>query len=113
MTAHYTEDDVITAIADLTRPRLVAFIQAELIIPLQTDAGTAFREIDIARLELLCELSDQFDFDEDALGVILSLIDQLHGVRADLRTLLTAIEREPDDVRARLGQAIRDVRLHG
>ena len=52
-------------------------------------------------------MSDQFSLEEDALRVILSLIDQLHGVRSELRCVLDAVAQEPVDVRTRLEQAIR------
>ena len=113
MTDRYTEDQVIAAIADLTPTRLVSYLEAELVIPLQTGNGRMFRQIDLARLELLCELSDQFGLEEDALGVILSLIDQLHGVRSELRSVLDAIAQQPDEVRTRLEQAIRLAQTNG
>ncbi len=113
MTDRFSEAEVIAAVADLTPSRLVSYIKAELVIPLQTDQGHSFRQIDLARLELLCELSDQFGLEEDALGVILSLIDQLHGVRSELRCVLEAIAKEPEDVRLRLQQAMRMAQTDG
>lgn len=107
MTDHYSEDQTIAAVASLTRTRLVSYIEAELVIPLRTDSGPVFRQIDIARLELLCELNEQFELEEEAIGVILSLIDQLHGVRSELRCVLKAVAQEPDDVRTRLEKAVR------
>jgi chaperone modulatory protein CbpM len=41
----------------------------------------------IARLELLCDLSQDLDLDETGLGIVISLIDQLHAARQDLATL--------------------------
>lgn len=106
MTDRFTEDDVVAAIARLTRPQLVSFIRAEVVAPVQTDAGPVFRQIDIARIELLCELSEEFDLEEDALGVVMSLIDQLHGIRAELRAVLSAIEDEQPEVRSRIGKGL-------
>jgi chaperone modulatory protein CbpM len=106
MTLRYTETQVISAVADLTPTRLSRFIQAEFVMPVQTDTGPQYREIDLARLSLLCELSDDFDLDEDALSVILSLIDQLHSARSDLRRLLKAVQDEPQDVRDRIARAL-------
>jgi chaperone modulatory protein CbpM len=97
---------VISAVAHLTPTRLKSFIQAEFVMPVHTDTGPKYREIDLARLALLCELSDDFDLDEDTLGVILSLIDQLHGARSDLRKMLNAVLNEPEDVRDRIARAL-------
>ncbi|MGB5557489.1 MAG: hypothetical protein WBN04_05700 [Paracoccaceae bacterium] len=107
MTERYSEDEAIAAVARLTRPQLTAFVEAEIVIPLRTETGLVFRQIDIVRLELLCELSESFSLDEDALGVVISLIDQLHAVRGELRDVLEAIEAEPEEVRRRIAVALR------
>ena len=106
MTYHPSETEVIAAIPGLTQTRLVAFIAAEVVIPLRTASGPAFRHIDIARMRLLCELTDDLDLNETALGVIITLIDQLHAARADLRALAQALAAEPADLRARVGSAL-------
>lgn len=102
MTIRYSETEVITAIGNLTRSRLTRFVQAEIVVPVQSSSGPMFAEIDLARLNLLCELTDDFDLDEDSLAVIISLIDQLHTTRSDLRSLLSVLEDEAQDVRERV-----------
>jgi len=110
MTDHLTEDDVIAAIPGLTRTRLVAFIETEVVIPLRREAGAGpalvFRRIDLARLQLLCDLADDLELDEAALGVVVTLIDQLHAARQDLLAIARAVAAEPPDVRARIGSAV-------
>lgn len=114
MTDQHTEDEVIAAIPGMTRTRLVAFVQAEVILPMRRETfdGSAhvFGRIDIARMQLLCDLADGLDFDEDALGVVISLIDQLHMARRDLRALARGIEAEAPDVRTRIGAAFQNSR---
>ncbi|MDR7123200.1 hypothetical protein [Pseudotabrizicola sp. 4114] len=114
MTDQRTEDEVIAIIPGMTRTRLVAFLQAEVILPIRrkTFEGNApvFGRIDIARMQLLCDLADGLDLDDDALGVVMSLIDQLHMARRDLRVLALAVEAEAPDVRARIGAAFRNSR---
>jgi len=96
MTDLLSEDDAIAATAGLTRDRLITFIAAEVISPLRGEAGPVYRRIDIARLRLLCELSDDLDLDEHALGIVMSLIDQLHEARSALRILARAATAGPD-----------------
>lgn len=110
MTDRFTEEETVAAVSRLTRTQLVTFIQAEVVSPILTESGPVFRQIDIVRLELLCELSEQFDLEADALGVVMSLIDQLHEVRAELRAVLEALGREPNEVRARIAEALRQTR---
>ncbi|MFB2530539.1 hypothetical protein ACEYYB_06380 [Paracoccus sp. p4-l81] len=106
MTRHFTEDEAIAAVARLTRPRLTAFVSQQVIRPIQTPQGPAFAQIDLTRMELACDLCDDFGLDEDALSLVLSLVDQLHGMRADLHRMLDAVRREPDEVRARIRSRI-------
>lgn len=110
MMDRYSEADVLLAVPRLTRTRLTAFIEAEVVVPLQAEAGQVFRQIDIVRMELLCELSDEFDLEADALGVVISLIDQLHAARRDLRAIARAVAAEPPEVRARIGAALARLR---
>lgn len=109
MTNHLTEDDIIAAIPGLTRTRLVSLIETEVVIPLHQDAGgtstLVFRRVDLARLRLLCDLADDLELDEAALGVVVTLIDQLHATRQDLLAIAGAVAAEPPEVRARIGSA--------
>jgi len=107
MTERFSEAQAVAAVARLTQVQLVSFVQAEMIVPLQTDSGPVYRQIDLVRLELLCELSEQFELKNDALGVVISLIDQLYGVRAELQTVLDAVGQEPSDVRQRILEVVR------
>jgi len=111
MTDHLTEDEVLAALPGLTRARLVSFVTAEMVTPLRQERHGAailvYRQIDFARIQLLCDLTDYFDLDSTALGVVIGLIDQLHARRQDLLTLARAIADEPTDVRARIGASIR------
>lgn len=106
MNARYSEAEIVDAVARLTRPRLKSFVELEIVSPLHSDGRLVYRQIDLVRLELLCELSDDFELDDDALCMIISLIDQLHGARGELRTLLAAIVSEPDEVQSRIRAAL-------
>jgi chaperone modulatory protein CbpM len=110
MSNRYSEQDVLATVAPLTRKQLVSFVQAEIVVPLQSESGPVYCQMDIARIELLCELSEQFDLQDEALGMVISLIDQLHGVRAELRTVLAAVESEQAEVRSRIGAIIFQAR---
>lgn len=102
MSRHYTEDEALAAVARLDRPRLTAFVQTRVVQPIQTPHGPAFAQLDLSRMELACELCDDFDLDEDALAMVLSLVDQLHGMRGQMMRMLDALGREPEEVRARI-----------
>lgn len=102
MTERYSEDEVIATVTRLTRRQLVGFIEEQLVRPERGERGYVFRRVDIARLELLCDLSQDLELDETALGIVLSLIDQLYAARQDLAAMARAIDALPADLRARI-----------
>ena len=114
MTEHLTEDEVIAAVPGLTRPRLVVFIETEVVIPLRRADGAVsvlvFRQIDVARMQVLCNLAEDLELDDSALAVVVALIDKLHAASQDLLAIARAVAAEPPDVRARIGAAIRTPR---
>lgn len=107
MTRTYSEAEAIELIEDLDDARLVTFVQAHIIQPLESEAGRRFREADLARLQLLCDLCEAYDMREDALSMVMSLIDQMNTMRGDMRVLIQAVALEPDDVRRRIHKVIR------
>lgn len=103
MTDYITQDQTIKAVSGLSLGRLMAFLEADLVTPTPSANGPLFRNIDLARLALLCDLADHFDMEGDGLGVVIGLIDQLHTARLRLHALAQAIEAEPHDLRGRIG----------
>ena len=59
-----------------------------------------FEDIDIARAQLIIELQIHIGIEEEAISLILSLLDQLHANRAKLSKLVMAIEKQPRHVQA-------------
>ena len=108
MTETLSEEDVVMTVTRLTRSELVRFVDNDLITPQRREDGLVFRRVDIARLELLCDLSQDLDLDETALGIVLSLIDQLHAARQDLAAMARVIDALPADVQAQIADALRD-----
>lgn len=111
MTRTYTETEAIEAIQELTGARLVSFVQARIVQPLASPEGPRFREADLARLQLLCDLCESFEMPEETLALVMSLIDQLNTARGDLRALMQAVAAEPDEVRTRIHASVRRVRI--
>ncbi|WP_372572378.1 hypothetical protein [Ruegeria jejuensis] len=106
MSRTYTETQLVATITRLTPDRLTEYLAAEIVIPTQSDQGLVYQSLDVARLELACELHDQYEMEADALSMMISLIDQMHGLRAELREVLGAVQAQPDPVRQTLIEAI-------
>lgn len=108
-TAFLSEQEVIAAVDRLDGARLARFVRTRMILPVGSAGGhAAYRQVDIARLELLCDLCDDFELDDDALGIIMGLIDQLHGTRSDLGALMSALAQESEEVRERVKARLED-----
>jgi chaperone modulatory protein CbpM len=73
----------------------------------EADGGWDLAEVDVARLRLLVELRMTLDVDEEAMPLVLSLIDQLYDARRALRGLRDALEEQPAEVRAAVLAAAR------
>lgn len=67
-----------------------------------SEGGPVYDEIDVARLRFVCEPKHDLNVNDDALPVILRLVDQVYGLRHTLRTLGQAVEAQPKSVRERI-----------
>lgn len=94
-----TERDLLTRVQRLTVTRLRVWVAQGWIKPADR-AAQSYSEADLARAALICNLEDELGFAEEDVPVLLSLIDQIHGLRAELKGLLDALEDMPPDLRA-------------
>src|SRR4051794_39092382 len=62
--------------------------------------GWTFTEMDVARVRLLAELRVTLEVTEEAMPLVLSLLDQLYDARRTVKALLAALEAQPEPVRA-------------
>ena len=77
--------------ARLDRQTLTVWIEEEWLIPRRSTHGFIYTETDLARANLIRDLKDNMGVNEEGLGVILHLLDQMHGLRRTLAELLTTI----------------------
>lgn len=107
MSLIYTEEEIIAAVPGLDRVMLMRFVETRIVIPIQREARSpAYDQTDAARLRLACELCDSLDLEDEALAVVMGLIDRLHGARADLRAVLEVVETMPEAERQQITRAL-------
>lgn len=102
MTAPLSEAELCARIAALTPDRLLHYRHLQIIVPMETVEGPRYRDIDVRRITFLCELTDDLDLEEDALVIVMSLLDQLHGSRTQLAAVMQALADEETPVKARI-----------
>ena len=59
-------------------------------------------DIDAARALFIRDLRGDFGVNDEGVDLVLHLVDQLHGLRGDMRSILDALAREPVETRVRL-----------
>ncbi len=80
--------------ARLDRGTLAIWVEEEWLIPGRSAHELAFTEMDLARANLIRDLKDNMGVNDEGLGVILHLLDQMHALRRALAdTLKSARER--------------------
>jgi len=93
----------------IERIELETWIAREWVIPERGDAGFRFSEADVARVALVCDLRRDLAIDDEAMPVVLSLIDQVYALRRTLRRVSVAVDGLPEPARAAfLAQLNRD-----
>jgi chaperone modulatory protein CbpM len=91
----------------IERVELETWIAREWVLPAREDGGYTFTETDLARVKLICDLTRDLALSEDAMGVVLPLLDQVYGLRASLRRVVDAIGTLPEPTRAQLREQLR------
>jgi chaperone modulatory protein CbpM len=106
MTHDYAPEQVIERVTSLTAERLSYFERLSIVTPIITPDGPRYRNLDVRRVTLLCELPDDLEVNEDALVIIMSLLDQLHGAHSKIEQIVRAIDQEPAEIKLRLSQRL-------
>jgi chaperone modulatory protein CbpM len=74
--------------ARLETRTLEAYIEEEWVIPRREAGIEEFSDADVARAHLIQNLQADIGVNDEGIGVILHLIDQLHGLRRTLQDIL-------------------------
>jgi len=86
--------------ARLNRRTLKVWIEEEWLIPGGSADAPAFTDMDLARAELIHDLKGKMGVNDEGLGVILHLLDQMHALRRALAAALeSARDRRPSSER--------------
>jgi chaperone modulatory protein CbpM len=81
---------------------LETWITAGWLMPRRDAAAADFSEADLARARLIRDLQHDMGVNDDAIPIILDLIDQVHGLRRMLREVATAVCVQPEEARQRI-----------
>lgn len=99
-------DMVIALVPEVAADDLTDWIARRWVVPAGTAPDWAFAEIDVARIRLVHDLRQGLGVEEDSVGLVLSLLDQVYDLRHRLGAILAAAERQPGPVRDALLAAL-------
>jgi hypothetical protein len=99
--------DEIIHVHRIERIKLQAWIEQRWVRPASTAAGYVFDEIDEARIALIQEMQGVFMVNDDALEMMLSLLDQLYATRKALRRIEEAMELLPQPIREQIKSVLQ------
>ena len=86
-------DIVIAQMPGVQRPDLERWVLNEWVKPDEGCGEYEFREIDVARARLIRDLRDDLEVNEEALPVVLLLLDQLYDLRRRMHDISEAIDK--------------------
>jgi chaperone modulatory protein CbpM len=93
-------EGVVALLGDLEAPELLSWVERGWVRPDAAGALWEFREVDIARARLVRDLRRDMDVSDEAMPIVLSLLDQVYDLRRALRRLNDALDRQPAELRA-------------
>ncbi len=92
-----TKTEVLERVGRLSAERLEICVTRSWVKPRQGERGPAFDETDLARLQLIVELTEDLEVNDEAVPVVLGLMDELNTLRRRMKALDVVLEDlEPD-----------------
>jgi chaperone modulatory protein CbpM len=67
--------------AELDQETLEIWIEEEWLLPSETTGEPEFSEADLARAKLIQDLKHDMGVNDEGVGIILNLLDQMHSLR--------------------------------
>jgi len=100
--------DEILVTLEIGASELSTWIDQHWVLPVEEGGDFYFDETDIARVRLIAELRNDLGVNEDAIPVVLRLLDQVYSLRRALTELNHAIQELPESAQAQLRDYLSD-----
>jgi chaperone modulatory protein CbpM len=101
-----TLDELLRLHGGLTTVHVERWVARGLLRPSGDADSWTFETIDVARTRLLTELTGDLGLDDEAVGMVIDLVDQVHTLRGQLDMIGRAIAEQPAATREAIAQAL-------
>jgi len=102
-------EELLNRLVGLDRGELARWVENRWVLPEPYGETWLFHEVDVARVALILEIRHEFAIDDEALPMVLGLLDQVYGLRRQLRRLCDALAAQPPEVQATIKRALPQV----
>jgi chaperone modulatory protein CbpM len=99
-------EELLDRLVGLDRRELTRWVENRWVLPERRGETWLFHEVDVARVELILEIRHEFAIDDEAVPLVLGLLDQVYGLRRQLRRLCDALAAQPPEVQATIKRAL-------
>jgi len=99
--------EVILEVEGISETDLRVWIEYGWIRPTLAEPDYHFSEVDIARVSLIADLRQRMGINDEAMPVLLDLMDQIYGLRRELRRVLDVVDQQPEPERSRILEALQ------
>jgi chaperone modulatory protein CbpM len=90
---------------------LERWIVERWVLPDGSEGAYVFHEIDVARVRLIVELRRDLAIDDEAMPVVLGLLDQVYALRRRLKGIASALAGLPPQTRTAIETHLREAGL--
>jgi chaperone modulatory protein CbpM len=99
-------DALLGRFSGLDRIELLRWVENRWVLPERRGEGWGFDEVDVARVELILEIRGEFALDDEALPLVLGLLDQVYDLRRQLRRMCDAVAAQSPEIRDAIGRSL-------
>lgn len=94
---------------EVDETEVLGFVRQSWVLAREERGAWAFDEADAARVKLIVELKRDMEVNDEAIPVVLGLLDQLYGLRQVLEDVRVAVDSLPPALRRELEQHLARV----
>jgi chaperone modulatory protein CbpM len=99
-------DELLVRVRGLERRELARWVENRWVLPERHAESWVFHEVDVARVELIFDISRDCAVDDEAMPLVLGLLDQVYSLRRQMRRLCDAIAGQPREVQEAIRRAL-------